>query len=98
MLTDFKVWWKKIMKTEINLDLEVILLGNVQGSKLENICTLELKSYTYFARSQEVILSINGYIHKLKRRFIIEREIALKHGTISKIMERWGALDIIWSS
>jgi hypothetical protein len=91
-------WAAEELNLDFNWNKHEILLGNTEGSIIENICILQYKRYIYECRCNEKRPCISGYKNSLKQRFRTEREIAFKNKQIPRFIERWENLVDIFDS
>ena len=88
----FKTWWKDHVGNVSNISKEILLLGDIHGTELENICLLDLKRYIFNCKCSGGKPNLCNYIKFLTSRCIIEWDIAKRSFKTTKFIERWGEM------
>ena len=92
LIKNYELWWKGITHTQCVLNKEIVSLGNIEGTYIENICLVVLKLSIYNSRVTKCKPVLNNFINSLRCRFKLDCEIAKKKGKEHIILEKWGAI------
>ena len=87
-----KRWARYILKINIPLSIDIVILNNVKGTKhdwLINTCLIIAKHYIYATICKNEKLNFHTYVGKLIRFYQLEKIIAIRRKKLYKHNKKW---------